>query len=106
MAAIDDPGPRVCAAAIRSLGLLGVQAAHDQIAVCLGDRDLGVVRASIVALGRLGQAQDVASLSPFLDSEHPKEAYAWAPEVFERPSPLHRLRRSLSNLWSSNIRTA
>ncbi len=71
MAAIDDPGPRVCTAAIRSLGLLGVQAAHDQIAACLDDRDLSVVRASIVALGRLGQAQDVASLLPFLDSEHP-----------------------------------
>ena len=35
-----------------------------------------------------------------------KEAYTWAPEVFERPSPLHRLRRSLSNLRSGNRRAA
>lgn len=70
MSAIDDPVASVSVSAVRSLGLQRAMVAHDEIVACLHDRDESVVRAAILALGRLGQSEDVPLLFPYLDHPH------------------------------------
>ena len=71
LAAIDDRDDRVCCAAIRTLGMLGVEVARDEIIPFLEDRNPFVVNAAITALARLGPAEIGEKLIGFLDAENP-----------------------------------
>src|SRR5262249_55147801 len=70
LAAIDDPNDFVCAAAIRSLGLLEAEEARNEILGFLDAHQPVIVQAAILALGRLGPPEIAVELEPFLDDDY------------------------------------
>ncbi len=72
LAAIDDTSDKVCAAAISSLGKLGVEQAREQILPFLKDGNAQLASAAIRALARLGPPEIAEQLVGFLESEHPQ----------------------------------
>jgi HEAT repeat protein len=67
-AGIYDTNGHVVQASLGTVGVLRIQAARDDVLVCLDDANPGVVHGAIFALGRLGPAESGAQLVRFLES--------------------------------------
>lgn len=72
LSAIDDPNDHVTAGSIKSLGLIGMVEAIDQVLPCLADKNPNIVQAAVLAVARLAGPQAALQtgemLLPFLDS--------------------------------------